>query len=498
MLTLTELGDVSRFLNDILHNEVFLITTERIIGCSGILLAARSAPAHNIIRESENIDAIQFSDDLLGLQDCLRLIYGSTVFITKSNYKSIFKFGKIFEIEEMTEGILNWVAEDLPSNQFWDVYFELIKLEVDDSSVLFKSAIRRYTSQEVDDFLCDTLHTCQGGSSANVTDVISLLLKHDDIPCSRMLKFFMDLLSMDSDEMPSSSTDAARSNSNIDTAVCSILDYLERIMMSPHSYSADLSSSKYFDLLKKLTGACSNMERLRKIASLQNSALNFNKELSMKVSTQLTWEQIRKLTDRSTTLDCMAYFDETTGKELHPCITAEIVLKWWNVRQRDIAKRFVSRIINKINVGYSDWIYCVQCDTRFQNIFKNLSLLSPLELKCIYYQCTTGNNFLPMLKQCIRQGDGKPITISMNALVCTENMGKHIGGIPAFSYDSNAVPPYGKIDGHWYLSLKYDENYENLPGNSFISLITDNQQDVLNLLEHLDQVWLFFVPLFEL
>ena len=106
MFTLPHLVDVTRYLKEDFRNKVFLITEDKTIRCSGIMLAARSIVIEEIIQNSENIPAIQFSDNLPGLFLCLDLIYGGSVEINEENYRSIFKFGKVFQIEVMMDAVL--------------------------------------------------------------------------------------------------------------------------------------------------------------------------------------------------------------------------------------------------------------------------------------------------------------------------------------------------------------------------------------------------------
>ena len=71
MFALSNLGDVTRYHKENFKNEVFVITEDKAIKTSGIMLAARSTVIEEIIQKSENIPAIEFSDNLLGLSACL-------------------------------------------------------------------------------------------------------------------------------------------------------------------------------------------------------------------------------------------------------------------------------------------------------------------------------------------------------------------------------------------------------------------------------------------
>ena len=178
MFTLSPLGDVTTYLRENFKNEVFLITENKAIRCSGIMLAARSTVIEEIIQNSENIRATQFSDNLPGFFVCLRLIYRGSVEINEENYRSIFKFGKIFHIKEMEDAVLKLVAEELPYYNLWEVYFDLRKLDLTASVAAFQDAIKRYVSGNCDDdFLQTALQACRDtdNSEDNVKRVMELV-----------------------------------------------------------------------------------------------------------------------------------------------------------------------------------------------------------------------------------------------------------------------------------------------------------------------------------
>ena len=134
MFALAPLADLTRFRRSDIKCEVYLVTEDVCIKSHGILLAARSAKLEKMVEESENIPAAEFSDDIAGLEDCLDLIYGGNVDIGEENCKSIYKFGKLFQIQEMMNGVLSWIAVYVTYDKFWKVYLELKNLH-DDTSV---------------------------------------------------------------------------------------------------------------------------------------------------------------------------------------------------------------------------------------------------------------------------------------------------------------------------------------------------------------------------
>ena len=92
MFSLAPLTDLTRFRRSNFKNKVYVITEDRYIKSNGVLLAARSAKIEETLEESENILAVQFSDNMAGLEDCLDLVYGGSVDIREDNCKSIYKF----------------------------------------------------------------------------------------------------------------------------------------------------------------------------------------------------------------------------------------------------------------------------------------------------------------------------------------------------------------------------------------------------------------------
>ena len=113
MFSLAPLGDLTRFRRSNFKNEVCLITEDVCIKCNGVLLAARSAKIEEMMEKSENIPAAKLSDNMAGLENCLDLVYGGTIAGREGNLKNTCKFGKLFGICEMIDGVLAWIANDM-------------------------------------------------------------------------------------------------------------------------------------------------------------------------------------------------------------------------------------------------------------------------------------------------------------------------------------------------------------------------------------------------
>ena len=95
MFALVPLGDLTRFRRSDIKSEAYLVTEDVCIKYHGFLLAARSAKldgGREMVEESENIPAVECSDNITGLEDCLDLVYGGSVDIREESCKSIYKF----------------------------------------------------------------------------------------------------------------------------------------------------------------------------------------------------------------------------------------------------------------------------------------------------------------------------------------------------------------------------------------------------------------------
>ena len=190
MFALAPLGDLSRFRRSDIKSEVYLVTEDVCIKSHGILLAARSAKLEKMVEESENIPAVEFSDDIAGLEDCLDLVYGGSVDIREENCKSIYKFGKLFQIREMMDGVLSWIAVHVTYDKFWKVYLELKNLH-DDTSV-FVDILKGYFSADGDNFIEHSVELCSSEDKNTKTAVVELLSRIDDIRVLSVMENIID------------------------------------------------------------------------------------------------------------------------------------------------------------------------------------------------------------------------------------------------------------------------------------------------------------------
>ena len=485
MFTLSQLGDISRYLKDNFRNQVYIITEDKPIKCSGILLASRSTIIEEIIENSENIPAIEFSDNIPGLFACLKLVYGGSINISRDNYRSILKFGIIFQIKEMVDAVLSWIAEELPQNIFWDVYFDLRKLDFCDSSTALMDAIKRYISSNCDEFLQDTVDVCHRRSEENVRAVMELVNATDNITSDRMLTLFTDLLNTAPDDDTTSSSSTSSSAKRVDTIISCAVGYIEKHDVHMlHMKDTEM-------LLRKFSGVCNNIQIFRKIAKMLGDIIQC-KELTVSPINDLNWNLIETLTSPATPCDTIRYFTEHAGTELHPCITAEIVLKWWSVRKGVCPDNtFIKILFTKVRDMYSDWVYDLNRDPRYKDMVGALGLREPTVYRYFYY--ASNESITNKIKECIQAGDGTPLVLPVEDILCTDNMAAYKETIPAFRYNPAVVPPYSLNNAHWYLKCQYKDY--GVTTYNFISFITITQQDIVNHLESCYYAWLTYVPL---
>ena len=485
MFTLSPLGDVTRYLKDNFRNEVYIITEDIPIKCSGIHLASRSTIIEEIIQKSKCILAIEFSDNLPGLFDCLNLIYGGRADISRENYRSIFRFGIIFQIKEMVGAVLTWIAKDIPLNNFREVYIDLRRLDFCDSSTAFLEATKRYISNSCEDFLQIAIEICHDSDEENVKRVLDLVTQSDNISKDRMLTLFTDLLNTgpDDDTTPSSSTSS--SAKRVDTIISCAVGYIEK-------HDVDMLGMQGTQmLLRKFSGVSDDIKNLRKIAKLLGDIIQY-KEPTVSSVNDLSWNLIEALTSPSTSYEIIRYFTEHAGTELHPCITTEIVMKWWSVIEGVCPDNtFIQSIFSKVQEMYSYWVTCVTEDSKYKDMVKTLGLRGPAVYRYFYYMNRPNNT--NKIKECIQAGDGASLVLPKEDIFSSDSMTAYKQTVPAFRFDPAVVPPYCLNKAHWFLLCRYEDDY--VTTHNFISFITNTQQEIVDHLESCTGAYLMYVPL---
>ena len=259
MFFLAPLGDLTRFLSSNIKNEVYLITKDVCIKSNGLLLAARSAKIEEILEESENIPAVQFSDNIAGLEDCLDLVYGGSVDIREDNFKSIYKFGKLFEISKMMKGVLAWIANDVTYENFWSVYLDLKNLH--DNISDFVNIITGYLSAADDNFMEFTTELCRSQDKNTITAVVELLSRIDDI---RVLSVMENIINTatENDETLAATTSSTDAKNFLQTVLSSTVTYIENCLKSKKCN--DFSKFLFRRCINKVSTVCTNIETCTK------------------------------------------------------------------------------------------------------------------------------------------------------------------------------------------------------------------------------------------
>ena len=496
MLTLSHLGDVTRYFTENFKNEVFLITEDKAILCNGIMLAARSTVIEEIIRNSENIPAIEFSDNIDGLFICLNLIYGGGVEINQESYRSVFKFGKIFQIKEMMDGVLKWVTEELPSTIFWEVYFDVAKLDPTASTAAFQSAIKRYCFKNFNDFLVGLFEACHNNEE-NFKKVMEFVISLSEISSFGIMTIFgfmfltgTGLLVVVTDDNTASSSSTSTFTTHVDTIISGAVEYIEKEM------GDILTWSFTEDLLKLFINHCNKIEILRKIAKLQSLILHYKTQIMSPLNDLSQW-LIRDLASPSTSYGAITSFTEYKGEILHPCITAEIVLEWWRARKGEcLDNTFIKTLFSKVQEMYSGWVDNVTRDSRYTEMVRGLGLEEPAEKRYFCYHNPNSNYELIdilLCKQVLLNADGTPLILPVEDINCTGNMAVYKHTVPAFRYNPAIVPKYGINDGHWYLECSY--KHDGVDVHRFVSFITSSNMQIVESLGNCAHASLFYVPL---
>ena len=491
MFSLTPLGDLTRFRRNNVKNEAYLITEDVCIKAHGIILAARSAKIEVMLEESENIPAVEFSDDLTGLEDCLDLVYGGCVEIREDNFKTIYKFGKLFQICEMMESVLSWIAISVTYDKFWSMYLELKNLH-DDNSV-FIDIIKRYMNADGDNFMEHSREICHSQDKNTITAVVELLSRIDDITVLSVMENIIDIATENNETLVAATASSTGNDNYLQTVVSSSVSYIENVIKLDSFKECNKSRCKV--VLQKAARVCTNTETFRKITEILFDT-NIHKVTNIDTSIQptsswnftassvkdLNWERVKQLTSPTTPYEAIKYFTEN-GTGILPCVVVEIVLKWWRVRtdREYVDMSFITPLITTIQNVSSYWYYSVRKDKRYKDLMETLDIPAPTTEHYIYYIGRAHINSI--LEDCISRGDGTPA--QLKDLYCSNNMERYRQSVPAFRYNAAVFPPYGDTIHHWYIGTPYKH----------VSLITESKEEICNYISNTFKCYLYFVPL---
>ena len=94
-------------------NSVTIAIGEEIIECNGLVLARHSKVLREMLFNSSDLYLDEFCGDRTGVEDCLDLMYGGRVEIDEGNIQVLIKFGKLFEVDDMVQGALDWLSSNV-------------------------------------------------------------------------------------------------------------------------------------------------------------------------------------------------------------------------------------------------------------------------------------------------------------------------------------------------------------------------------------------------
>ena len=171
---------------------------------------------------------MEFSDNLTGLEDCLDLVYVWSIVIREDNCRTIYEFGKLFQIREMMDGVLSWIAIYVTYDKFWSVYLQLKNIH-DDNSV-FVDIIKGYLSDNGDNFVEHTTEVCRSQDSNTITAVVELLSRIDNIRVLSVMEDLVDIATKNN-ETQSAKTSSTDTNSYLPTIVSSTVTYIENFLI---------------------------------------------------------------------------------------------------------------------------------------------------------------------------------------------------------------------------------------------------------------------------
>ena len=94
-------------------NSVTIAIGEDIIECNGLVLARHSDVLREMLFSSSDLYLDEFCGERVGVEDCLELMYGGEVEIDEGNIQVLIKFGKLFEVDDMVQGCLDWISSNV-------------------------------------------------------------------------------------------------------------------------------------------------------------------------------------------------------------------------------------------------------------------------------------------------------------------------------------------------------------------------------------------------
>ena len=149
--------------------------------------------------------------------------------------------------------------------------------------------------------------------------------------------------------------------------------------------------------------------------------------------------------------DTIKTFRKLAKDVIHPCVVAEIALKWGrstDLRKKATAKGIIKALLVNLKESSAQWYNSVCNDVRYQRFIKD-HLGLPLR-KESYNPQLLDDNGITTLIECIIEGKG-------------------VESVRGFKYKDGKCPPYGDIADHWFIKTTFRH----------VSFIVDSKVDAI-------------------
>ena len=424
----------------------FPVTVNDLINSHWDCLRARGSPVDEILANAADTELF---DNEAHFRICTKLIYGETVKIGENNFDIIYKFGDFFKINEIYSEVKMWIDKELTYENFWKVYIKLRSLNA--KTEFFVNGICRHLSNDNDNFLACTKDLFEDSSVETIASAVELLLVPevvhlDAVINARMIPVVSYLASnMKERHLRGSFTTAeVRCLGIVNSFIVTYIEWYGSIN-DRDSYIQHLNG---FPLPR---GCLKTM--IRTIISFIKA--RFPRDFDTRLSEM---DQLTK------SLDTIKAFMDSAKDVIHPCVVAEIALKW--VRSTDLrdqatcnVKGIIKALLENLKESSAQWYNSVCNDERYQSFIKD-HLGLPLRTKS-YYPQVLDDKGIKTLIECIIEGNG--VEREFNVQLYS---GESVRG---FKYEDGKCPPYGDIADHWFIKTAFRH----------VSFIVDSKVDAI-------------------
>ena len=440
-------------------NSVTIAIGEETIECNGLVLAGHSKVLRELMFSSSDLYLDEFCGDRTGVEDCLDLMYGGEVEIDEGNIQVLIKFGKLFEVDDMVQGALDWLSSNVT---------------MENLGVMIKFGFYINDLQEPSDMrvlsLCKTVivKALDLGKMTDLSHTLELLLTGEMESNCRTINFFLskELLEVQRSILPLMTDwiDSASKSTLILTCISSldlydIFEYNEgpttSFLEKLGDHIDDLSASKVLNKLNLTT-----MKQGFKPTPIKQEVTPTSRPESMLP------DELRH------SLSTDDYF-----------IYVEKMLRWVQVNKPQKSDvNFLWSIITQKSLSY-EYVK----EVRDQLCCDGAELPEVTKLGQYRFTSTLWSSTLVSgLKQGLLTGDHTAELVTKLCTVKGCNLGKHVRVLklqdttPCYSLDERALVKkaghtHPNLNKHWYIKV-----YNKWGATTSLSLVTQSLQEVLD------------------